>query len=53
VPLPASGKPERIAENAALFDFELSDEQMAALDGFDEHFFASVTATKFGQLEPY
>jgi diketogulonate reductase-like aldo/keto reductase len=36
VVLPKSTRPERIAENAALFDFELSDDEMARLDALDE-----------------
>jgi diketogulonate reductase-like aldo/keto reductase len=36
VAIPKSAKRERIAENAALFDFALSDQQMAALDGANE-----------------
>jgi diketogulonate reductase-like aldo/keto reductase len=34
--LPRSSNPERIAENAAVFDFVLADGQMARLDALDE-----------------
>jgi diketogulonate reductase-like aldo/keto reductase len=33
--LPKSVRPQRIDENARIFDFELSDEQVAQLDGLD------------------
>ncbi|KZV67874.1 Aldo/keto reductase [Peniophora sp. CONT] len=36
VPLPKSANPERIAHNAHIFDFNLSEEDMAALDGLDQ-----------------
>jgi diketogulonate reductase-like aldo/keto reductase len=36
VVIPKSTHRERIAENAAIFDFTLSDDDMAALDALDE-----------------
>lgn len=35
--LPKSNRPERILENAAVFDFAISDEDMALLDTFNEN----------------
>lgn len=35
--LAKSNRPERIRENAAVFDFALSDEDMTTLDGFNEN----------------
>ncbi|KLO13400.1 Aldo/keto reductase [Schizopora paradoxa] len=36
VPLPKSGNPERVLSNVDIFDFELSSEDMAQLDGLDK-----------------
>jgi diketogulonate reductase-like aldo/keto reductase len=36
VVIPKSERVERIKENAELYDFELADEDMEALDGLDE-----------------
>ncbi|GHJ86792.1 hypothetical protein NliqN6_3194 [Naganishia liquefaciens] len=37
-PLPKSDTPSRIRQNAHVYDFELSDEQMQTLDGLEAHF---------------
>jgi diketogulonate reductase-like aldo/keto reductase len=36
VPIPKAADPGHIRENAAIFDFELSAEEMRALDSMDE-----------------
>ncbi|PAV17984.1 Aldo keto reductase [Pyrrhoderma noxium] len=36
VPLPKSGSPDRVVSNADVFDFELSEEEMAKLDALDK-----------------
>jgi len=38
VTLPRSSNPQRIAENARIFDFELTEADLAELDGLDEGF---------------
>ena len=51
--LPKSSKLARIAENAAVFDFELSPETMTALDALDERFAACGATKRYPQLDPY
>jgi len=36
VPLPKSSKPERVVSNADVFDFDISTEDMAEIDGLDQ-----------------
>ena len=36
IPLPKSDNPERIKENAQVYHFELTDEEMAMLDALDQ-----------------
>lgn len=36
VPLPKSDNPDRISDNADVYDFELTDDQMKRLDNLDE-----------------
>jgi diketogulonate reductase-like aldo/keto reductase len=36
VPLPKSDNPERIVQNADVFDFDISEEDMAMLDWLDQ-----------------
>lgn len=46
VPLPKSINPARQAENAALFDWQLSDEDMALLDSWEAG--TSIMGAKLG-----
>lgn len=41
VPIPKSSHPERIAENAEIFDFELVPDDVSALDGLNDGFRSS------------
>ena len=36
VPLPKSDNPDRIKQNAAVYDFEVAQEDMTTLDGLDQ-----------------
>lgn len=48
VPVPKSADPGRLAENLAVFDFVLSADEMAALDGLDRPDPAMFDADRFG-----
>lgn len=37
IPLPKSEKPHRIHENAQVFDFEMSEEEVSSLDKLDRY----------------
>ena len=50
VPLPKSVHAARIAQNVDVFGFELSAEQMAALDGLDERLYTEWQ--EWGELDP-
>ena len=50
VPLPKSVRAERIAQNADVFDFELTQADMAALDALDERLFTEWE--EWGKLDP-
>jgi diketogulonate reductase-like aldo/keto reductase len=41
VVIPKSAQPDRIAENARIFDFELTNEEVSALDGLHDGFRSS------------
>jgi 2,5-diketo-D-gluconate reductase A len=48
VAVPKSGNPGRIAENIAIFDFELSEDEMAAISGLDKGESAAMDSDTFG-----
>lgn len=47
IPLPKSVHKDRIVSNAAIFDFELSQDEMKTLNGFDEHLVTEWDPTEF------
>lgn len=48
VAIPKSRNPQRMAENLAVFDFELDADDLAALDGLDEGPDAGVDSDRTG-----
>ena len=50
VPLPKSVRSERVAQNVDVFGFELSAQEMAALDALDERLLTEWE--EWGQLDP-
>jgi 2,5-diketo-D-gluconate reductase A len=48
VPIPKSSNPGRLAENLSIFDFELSQDEMRALDALDRHGEGAVDSDNFG-----
>ena len=50
VPLPKSVRSERVAQNVDVFGFELSAQEMAALDALDERLFTEWE--EWGKLDP-
>ena len=51
--IPKSVTPSRIATNIDVFDFELSDEEMMTVDGFDCEWRAAVPSVKRADGRPY
>ena len=48
VPIPKTSKPERLAENIDVFDFELSSAEMGRIGALDRHGEGAVDSDRFG-----
>ena len=48
VPIPKTSKPERLAENIDVFDFELSPDEMDRIAALDRHGAGAVDSDRFG-----
>jgi 2,5-diketo-D-gluconate reductase A len=48
IPIPKTSKPERLAENIDVFDFELSPAEMAEIAELDRHGVGAVDSDRFG-----
>jgi 2,5-diketo-D-gluconate reductase A len=48
IPIPKTSKPERLAENIDVFDFELSSEEMDRIAALDRHGAGAVDSDRFG-----
>jgi 2,5-diketo-D-gluconate reductase A len=48
VPIPKTSKPERLAQNIDVFDFELGSDDMARLAALDRHGAGAVDSDRFG-----
>jgi 2,5-diketo-D-gluconate reductase A len=48
IPIPKTSKPERLAENIDVFDFELSPDEMDEVAGLDRHGEGAVDSDRFG-----
>jgi 2,5-diketo-D-gluconate reductase A len=48
VPIPKTSKPQRLAENINVFDFELSRDEMDQISALDRHGAGAVDADRFG-----
>ena len=48
IPIPKTSKPERLAENLDVFDFDLGPEDMERITGLDRHGKGAVDSDRFG-----